>query len=305
MKFVNFVLLLTVFVILLSACDSGLSGDPGVQIALWTAAAERTAEANAWLYAQQATATQGALDATATMVSATQGAATATAVSATQSAMTIEARMTDSAWRVTETGAAAALSWTQAAVDRQATAQAGLDAAAATVQAYQVEQAELAADRARKVNNLVAWLPYFVLGLILIIATWLIVQYGWAGVLRMRHVPKDARGDAMIYLAPGGDIVDPDLMADVVLHKGRDGRYHPATTDAETLAGVKARDQSIDLAHRGLPGGTARPQLPAGVQQALNQPPGFRVYGPAQLPAGLDRDTAQILDAEWREADDE
>lgn len=242
-------------------------------------AATLTAEALAW----QATATAQAREweMTATAI-AWQTTATAEAQAraiawenATATAVTIrtenDLRMTATAWQVTQTAVAAE----QAAND--------------ALRAEQLAREQLATKRERLVYPVRAYGPWVIL-----IATVVVIIWGaWRLIRASEHrvsvVHRDARGDAPLVpvRTPGGGIVllDPDRSFGPAMVVDGSGKVsQPALAAPEAQERTTARDQAIDLAHRGLPGGTATPRRVTPQQAAaLAQSTTPASLGPVQV----------------------
>jgi len=241
--------------------------------------ATMTADVQAWN--MTATAQVREWETTATAI-AWQTTATAEAQAraiawenATATAVTIrtenDLRMTAVAWQVTQTAVAAE----QAAND--------------ALRAEQLAREQLATKRERLVYPVKAYGPWVIL-----IATVVVIIWGaWRLIRASEHrvsvVHRDARGDAPLIpvRTPGGGIVllDPDRSFGPAMVVDGSGKVsQPALAAPEAQERTTARDQAIDLAHRGLPGGTATPRRVTPQQAAeLAQSPTPVSLGPVQV----------------------
>ncbi len=268
------------------------------------AARQALADEEATRQSRESTATAEARIATATAaawrttVEAAQALATATAEAH-------HATATANAMLFAQAGTATAAAW---AVN--ATATADSLRSLATVQAADAERARLAAERERMVYPLQAYGPWILGGTLFLtllwVGVWLVRQLG----PRLSAVSRDARGDAKILIFTDDQgrkiILDPDRSlgpATTVI----DGQVtQPALAPLEYQERVTARDQAVDLAHRGLPGNApARRRAPTPQQAAqLMAPPApvkalpggkVRIIPPQEARAWLDEVTQQAL----------
>ncbi len=233
-----------------------------------------------------------------TTVEAGQAYATATAqaqrVTATANAQRFahEATVTAAAWAVQATATVEAL---------QATA---------TAQAAAAERTQLLLERERMVNGLQAYAPWGIGGILLVA---LLGFLAWLAKLlapRISAVPRDPRGDAKILVIPDGKggmmILDPDRSFGPALQIVEGQVSQPPLAPPEYQDRVTARDQAVDLTHRGLPAEAARrrPQLPqrlTGILPALGDPasvataPTIQIIPPEQVRPWLDEVTPKAL----------
>ncbi|HHS96650.1 MAG TPA: hypothetical protein ENK08_01925 [Chloroflexi bacterium] len=263
-------------------------------------AGQATATAMAW----EATATAQAVHTTAT-ARVWEATATAQAVQATATAHAQAVRATATAAASQATATAQAILWQQAATatrsawEVEATSTAVAAAAIATAQAARAEQARLEAERARLVYPVRAYGPWALLFVAFALLVWGGLRVVPALEARLRAIPRDARGDAPIFLI-NGKVVDPDRNLYPVLDL-----RNPLLPAPEQQEPVTARDQAVDLVTRGLPPGkrSARSRVQA-ARRMMSRP--YRVLRPGQpLPPLLDRETVRALDAQWKEVADE
>jgi len=185
-------------------------------------------------------------------------------------------RMTAVAWQVTQTAVAAE----QAAND--------------ALRAEQLAREQLTTRRERLVYPVKAYGPWAML----IAAVGVIIWGAWriirASEHRLAAVPRDARGDAPLIPVrlPGGGIAwyDPDRNFGPTLVVDQQGQVsQPPLASAEAQERVTARDQAIDLAHRGLPDAAAAPkrvtprQAAALAQSTASPSLEVQVVDPAQV----------------------
>ena len=203
-----------------------------------------TAQVREW----ETTATAIAWQTTATAEAQARAIAWENATATAQAIRTEnDLRMTAVAWQVTQTAVAAE----QAAND--------------ALRAEQLAREQLATKRERLVYPVKAYGPWVIL-----IATVVVIIWGaWRLIRASEHrvsvVHRDARGDAPLIpvRTPGGGIVllDPDRSFGPAMVVDGSGKVsQPALVAPEAQERTTARDQAIDLAHRGLPGGTATPR---------------------------------------------
>jgi len=205
-----------------------------------------TATAQVWEW--EITATAIAWQVTATAEAQARAIAWENATATAQAIRTEnDMRMTAVAWQVTATAVAAE----QAAND--------------ALRAEQLEREQLATRREKLVYPVKAYGPWA----ILIAAVAVIIWGAWRLILASEHrvsvVHRDARGDAPLIpvRTPGGGIIllDPDRSFGPAMVVDGSGRVsQPALAAPEAQERTTARDQAIDLAHRGLPGMAAAPR---------------------------------------------
>ena len=178
------------------------------------------------------------------------------------------------------------------------TANAINSAAFATAMYGQSESIRLGVEREQLTNQARAILPITFTVITVIVALALLWRQ-----LRVRPIQRDARGDAPLLVIDGA-IYDADRnpLPVMQMHKGQP--QIPFLTPPDLQVPTTARDQAIDLA-RGLSAGKARQQAQRAMS-AANQPV-FQVVQPGKLPPMLadDPQVAQILDADWRQDENE
>ncbi len=135
---------------------------------------------------------------------------------------------------------------TSTAIDNQskATVTIAESNARSTIVAGEAESVTLAVERERMTNRVQAFAPWAVLTIVLLVLIYIILRRN-----RIILVSRDARGDARLMII-GNTIYDPDRNPAPVLHLSDGKPSTPIPADPATVA----RDQAIDLAHRGLPG---------------------------------------------------
>ncbi len=234
------------------------------------------------------------------MATATAWAATATAASvqatATARTQAIAATATATSWAATAT--ADAVAWSQAATatrsawEVQATSTAVAAAAIATAQAAQAEQARLEAERARLVYPVRAYGPWALLFTAFALLLWAGYRMARAAEARVRAVPRDARGDAPLFIDEKGNIID----ADRSLYPVVNAQYPQLPPEVQDR--VTARDQAVDLMSRGLPGQASgqRRRLPPNLP-AMAPPPRalIRIVPPEQVRPWLEEVEPKVL----------
>ena len=247
-----------------------------------------------WQATVQAGETQDAMQATYVSVQATQEARRSAAAAAqTQQAWSATATSDSVKSTATAAATATAASWygtaTQSAWNRQATVEAASLMQMQTAQASQAELAQMAVERQRTINNIQAAAPWVILAIIVLLAAYLAWIWGKAEVLRRHVIPRDQRGDAPILILEDHgwrNVIDPDLFFGAVISIGKAGKPEAPTLVAPELqAQVKARDQAVDMVHRGLPSVSQRNRelpLPAGLPQNP-VPPEIRVVDPGEI----------------------
>lgn len=239
--------------------------------------------------------TQAALQATEGAARATQGA------QATADAMALMVAQ----W--TATGDAA-LAWR---AERSWSGTATADASDATATAVYVgmistEQAEILrmnTERQRIVNDMTAVMP-FVIGILATLMLGLIaVVLVRVAVPVLRVIQRDARGDAPIIITPQGAYVDLDRNTGPMLDPSQTMLADGATQERTT-----ARDQMVDLQHRG---SLFAPQQKTNGnsggkefrEAAPKAGPRYMVYRSGQTPP-VTQEIIEVLEADWKEAQD-
>lgn len=263
----------------------------------YNAEATATAEARAAL-AWEATLTAEARQAEATAttwqttVEAAQAQATATALAlnlagtATAEAQATSARMTLEAWNVT------------------LTAVADVQAAEAAIRDEQIAREQLATQRERIIYPIKAYGPWVLMTIAVGVMLWGLIGLVQAQ-LRMQAIHRDARGDApLIVIRQGGKMVVYDgdrSFGPAVTVDALGNVAQPALTGPEEQQGVTARDQAIDMAHRGLP--EQRHPANPGKAAELAAPPIYRVLPVGQRPPAqvVDAQVMNALEDDWRE----
>ena len=281
-------------------------------VAAQATATQQAGLATATAIAAQATATQQAAFATATR-EARQAQETATAWQATVTAQQAQATATAEVARATATVQASIFNQqataTVAAWEVQATETVAAARARATIQAAEVYRAELAAERDRIVTPIKAWGPWVLIvvsAITFLVGAWRLFR----GLeMRLRALPRDRRGDAPLLVMDqrGGQIVvyDPDRALGPATVIGREVTQ-PQLAPPEDQERVTARDQAIDLAHRGSTGQarspTARQRQAAQLMSTLKPPP-YHVLVPGQNapPALIDEQARRALQVDWKQ----
>jgi hypothetical protein len=127
----------------------------------------------------------------------------------------------------------------------------------ATEQSASAQSAQLAADREKMTNGVIAWGPWVGFAIALAAAVYFARQY-----LRVRAFKPDERGDAPYLVIDGVKVLDLDGMPSALLDLKT--QTAPLLTTPENSAQIKARDQFIDLNTRGLPNQFVQERKPAG-----------------------------------------
>jgi hypothetical protein len=218
---------------------------------------------------------------------------------------------TERAWQMTGWTVTAAVEQTATAASGTSTAQAWtptpnftatVESAQAAAQATalhgQAVSVELAVERERFMNQVWAVTPWATLITILMFS--LLLVWRWA---RVRPIQRDLRGDAPL-LVIDGTVYDADRNPLPAMQMNNGQPTIPMLTPPEMQGPTTARDQAIDLA-RSLPTKNSRQHLPRAM--FANNQPAFQVVPPGKLPPLLTADpqVTQILDAEWRQDDQE
>jgi|GEM_PF-763699 len=244
-----------------------------------------TAQAQAW----EMTATAIAWQATATAEALARARAWENATATAQAIRTEnDTRMTVTAWQATQTAVAAE------------------QAANAALRAEQLDREQLITQRERLVYPVKAYGPWVMLLAAVAVIIWGAWRLIRASEHRLAAVPRDARGDAPLIPVrlPGGGIAwyDPDRSFGPALVVDQAGQVsQPSLATPELQERTTARDQAIDLAHRGVPGADAAsrrvtPRQAAALAQATT-PPGLevQVVTPDQVRAWLREVEPQAL----------
>lgn len=244
-----------------------------------------TAQAQAW----EMTATAIAWQATATAEALARARAWENATATAQAIRTEnDTRMTVTAWQVTQTAVAAE------------------QAANAALRAEQLDREQLITRRERLVYPVKAYGPWVMLLAAVAVIIWGAWRLIRASEHRLAAVPRDARGDAPLIPVrlPGGGIAwyDPDRSFGPALVVDQAGQVsQPPLAAAELQERTTARDQAIDLAHRGVPGAAAisrrvTPRQAAALAQDTASPSlEVQVVAPDQVRAWLREVEPQAL----------
>ncbi|MBN1810590.1 MAG: hypothetical protein JXA14_02000 [Anaerolineae bacterium] len=219
--------------------------------AVHAAATEQAHQNAATVVAAQATATAQAWQVT---VVAAQAHETATAQAATTA--TLQAQM---AQQATATADAARFAMEMSAtVEASAATRTAIEAqqqTEAAINTERMEQARQKTQRNRLINGALAVAFTIMLGVSITGIVILGPRLIRALEMRIRAIPRDARGDApVLVLEQKGRVVafDPDRAFGPATVLG-DKVSQPQLVAPELQERVTARDQAVDLAHRGLP----------------------------------------------------
>lgn len=281
------------------------------------------ATADAWRYAETQQAVQATQAAYERQVAATEQAAaaererqwviagwtaTADAVEAQAAATaSVEAASATASAQATEgayTATAAVVSQveTQAVAQFTATALTNKASAAATLTASELERERLGLERERQVNSLRAFLPWIALTASAGLLLYCVVLLVRAQAKKPMPIQRDARGDAPLIVMTDGKtqvVYDADRAAGPALTV-RDGTpAMPSMADPATQEKTTARDQTIDLTTRGLPGGPTKGKAVAGQIAApvRRSEPVIEIIDPDQVKPILDEiETKLYLD---------
>jgi hypothetical protein len=231
----------------------------------FTATAE-AARATTTAEAYRVWAEQAKAEATATAVAA-QIRATATAeanyIRATATTEAVRATATAEAVLFAQQATVTAQQWMERAT---ATAEAQrLNAIATTSAIYaqstatavEVRKRELQLEREENMNQVRAMIPYAIIILSAGVILWGAVRLIMAVELRVRAIPRDERGDApvmMLSFRGATYAYDPDRGFGPVTMFTGEGAAQPAMAREEIQERVTARDQTVDLVHRGFEG---------------------------------------------------
>lgn len=259
------------------------------------------AAAQATIAAGQAAMAGVQLTAAVVSINMTQAAATATAQGqAQQATATAKANATATAQAIwaahaTATRDAALFAMTQAAATLEFRATQGAVQAQGTALAVEAERERLAVEQQQMMNQVWAvtkWALPVLLLLAIAIAVVILVRQ-WT---RMRIIRRP--DGKVLVLVNGMAIYDPDRNPTPILQVGPDGVALPPVSE-ETQAATTARDQAVALARA-----TGR-KPPRNLTDAPQPPLRFRIIQPGERPpVALDGDTVEVLEAQWREADE-
>ncbi len=282
-----------------------------VELYLQGVKAQETLEAVRAL--QTATAVSGQATATAW---AWQATATAASGQATATAQARAAEATATARADFATATANAVAWQQAATatraawESQATATRTAYNAIATAQAAGAERARLEAERARLTYPVRAYGPWVFLVVSFALLIWGGRRVILAIEMRLRAIPRDARGDAPVLVLPrpggGARIIDADRSFWPVIEADQEVRS-PELAPPEYQAQVTARDQAVDLVSRGITGAPMSYQrgLPMMGSGGLRRIMVLRRLDQGVAAGVLPPPMAQALEADWRRAQEE
>jgi len=171
-------------------------------------------------------------------------------------------------------------------------------------------------ERQKNSNKFKAVMPGLTFAFLGTVAVWVVITI--TRQKRMQVIERDERGDAPLLVDTIDGIVtdmdtSPNFQTGSRQLKGPDPLPQLPAVTAERQDTVKRNDQLVDLATRGLPGQggksderrqlaaeAAMRQLPAGAER-------FKVLGPGEKPpvSVVDDETIEILDAQWKEVEDE
>ena len=121
------------------------------------------------------------------------------------------------------------------------------------------------------------------------------VAYHRLGTVTVTPAPN---GDAPLILFPNGQVYDPDRNPYPLLPAGSRTRAWLATLPQELLHAALQRDQTTDLAR------SAPRHKSASTRPNTDIPP-FQIIRSGERPALLDGDTLAVLEAVWREANEQ
>jgi hypothetical protein len=259
------------------------------------------ATATAVRHAEEAQQTQVASAATQTVWNVTVAAAHAqdTATAEAQAAATAQAFVQATSTAAAQaTGTQAAALAITATVVANGTATADAKTQQAPILAAQnrelearVQSAELAAERERMTNGVMAWGPWAGFAVALGAAVYFARQY-----LRVRAFKPDDRGDAPYLVIDGVKVLDLDAMPGALVDLKT--QTAPALTNSENAAQIKARDQFIDLNTRGLPNQFAPERKPSGQMPMPGSGPKVELAPYAEVQKLLGNAEQQLNDEE-------
>lgn len=226
-----------------------------------------------------AAATMRALKSTET-ARATRATAQAQATATMQAALAAHATATAESLRYTIT---------QQAIALRGTATAQVLHAQATALAAQAERVTLEVEQQKRMAfiwGVTKWLLAIVFTAIIAFILYRLATF------RVIHRPN---GKILVVL--GGVVYDPDRNPTPILRVGPDGAALPPVSE-ETQAATTARDQAVALAQAAGSRKAAR--------SAFDERPPlrFRILSPGERPPLVDKSTIDVLEADWREADE-
>ena len=307
--------LITLLLLLLAAC-SGQARQPAAPVRTMAASIPTLTPtltptptpdlaATAQVTLQAIALAQQNLHATAT-VAAFQAQQAALQMTQAAARQTAQAKATGHALAVQATATAQALLFAREA--HQATQQVQATATVQAMQAVLAAQSVQATRQAAQVQqeiqrqaqmrrNLLAWgstaaLLLLMLGGVMVL---LRVAYHRLGTVTVAPAPN---GDAPLILFPNGQVYDPDRNPYPLLPAGSHARAWLATLPRELLHAALQRDQTTDLAR------SAPRHKSASAHPGAHTPP-FQIIRPGERPALLDGDTLSVLEAAWREANEQ
>lgn len=214
---------------------------------------------------------------------------------------TASARTTEQAWQYTQAAIVSDLHQTETAssINLRQTE---------TAAAYIGRTLQRDEQRQELTNTVLAVAPWLAGGLLLIAVIAIII----VAVVRLAKSPqviqRDKRGDIGILVSTNGDYYDPDRSPVALVRLVKSGAVVKALADPGAQERTVARDQTVDLYNRGLPGQQTAPRPQRSDSSAQPPPaqiagPNFRIFGPAETPDPLLRDpeVIKILDVDWKE----
>ncbi len=223
--------------------------------------------------------------ATMRALKSTETARAARATAQAQATATMQAAL---AAHATATAQAVRYAVTQQAITLRGTATAQVLSAQATVLAAQAERVTLEVEQQKRMAfiwGITKWLLAIVFTAIIAFILYRLATF------RVIHRPN---GKILVVL--GGVVYDPDRNPTPILRIGPDGAALPPVSE-ETQAATTARDQAVAFA---AVGGKKRAPFANDQQSPLR----FRILSPGERPPLLDGSTIEVLEAEWREADE-
>ncbi len=179
----------------------------------------------------------------------------------------------------------------------------GGQVAAAALRAEQIRREQLATRREEIIYPVKAYGPWVILVAVVILILWGGTRMIRAYELRLRAIPRDARGDApVLILNQGRQLVayDPDRAFGPATVFG-DAVEQPQLAAPDVQERVTLRDQTIDAVTRGLAGSKRqRPARQRAAQIMTRQPPPtikgpIRVVDPRRVRGWLQDVTPQAL----------
>lgn len=200
-------------------------------------------------YAEDSKQTQEASAATKTVWNVTVAAGKAQDTATAQAnfaASTATSAAQATATQATVLGQTATIVARETSTAEYKTQQAPIVAAQQTEVKARAISADLAAEREKMTNGVIAWGPWVGFAVALAAAIYFARQY-----LRVRAFKPDERGDAPYLVIDGAKVLDLDALPGALLDLKT--QTAPLLTSPENTAQIKARDQFIDLNTRGLP----------------------------------------------------